>query len=199
METGIQKCPKCQGQGVKRYKGWSTRFILWNFIRLKAGYPLQELDYSMFLLKIRCPLCGGDGIFDWIKKSTNGHIKRSFASLEGNMDLYQAKAVRNWPLPSSTHNIHFVSDCKMYNHLDKLIECSQKHYIGIKLNKSVLSMGVRHLEKLCNQMDQFRYIVINLPESEITEERFKEEFVSQGLSKFMPDKFAHPGPDDFPV
>ena len=48
-------------------------------------------------------------------------------------------------------------------------------------------------------MDQFRNIVTELPESEITEERFKEEFKSQGLSKFMPDKFAHPGPDDFPV
>ena len=152
----------------------------------------------MFLVKIRCPLCGGDGIFDWIKKATNGHIKRSFASLDGNMDLYQAKAVRNWPLQSSTHKIHFVRDCKMYNHLEKLIECSQERYIGIKLNKSVLSMRVRHLEKLCNQMDQFRNIVTELPESEITEERFKEEFESQGLSEFMPDKFAHPSPDDFP-
>ena len=37
-----------------------------------------------------------------------------------------------------------------------------------------------------------------LPTQEITEDRIREILKHRGLEDFMPDKFAYPGPDDFP-
>jgi len=200
VEPGIQKCPKCNGQGVKRYKFWMSDSILRNLIYLKAAYPIEELEWSMILLKIRCPLCDGDGIFDWVKKTTKGHInKKKFKKLNGNMDIYWFMSAGIWPVNSVTHTHYDVRDIYLYKNLENIIQCSQKRYRGIKLNNSVLSMRVRHLEALCNKIDSFYNIVSKLPKKQITKGRIIKEMNLLGLSEFLPDKFVYPGNDDFVV
>ncbi|MFC1577620.1 hypothetical protein ACFL36_01280 [Thermodesulfobacteriota bacterium] len=199
VEPAIKKCPKCNGQGMKRYRFWLSDLILRNLIYLKAGYPLEALEWSTFVLKIRCPLCDGDGIFDWIKNATKGHINKKFSKLEGNIDIYWLKAVATWPINSSTHTWILVRDTNIYKNSENIIKCSQKRYRGIKLDESVLTMRVRHLELLGNKIEAFYSIVAKLPKKQITKGRVIKEMSSLGLSEFLPDKFAYPGPDDFTV
>jgi hypothetical protein len=173
--------------------------IIRNLIYLKAGYPIEKLAWSMYLLQIRCPLCDGDGIFDWIDAPGRGHLKRSFNKLEGNMDIYWIKAVPTWHSNITTHTDFLLKDNNLYKNPANIIKCSQRRYRGIKLNESVLSMRVHHLENLENKIDAFYKRITAMRSNQINRGRIVKEMSSLGLSEFLPDKFAYPGPDDLPV
>ena len=193
----METCPKCNGQGKLRHKFWVSGVILHNLILLKANYPLDYLLSSMFVLKIKCPLCDGDGIFDWIKKATKGHVNRKSKKLIGNMDIYFLKAVESWPPNSTTHTWYLCNDNNLYKNLKNILKCSQISYRGIKLNESILKMRVKHLEDLSKKISSFYDTVNSLSKNQITRSRIIKEMSLLGLSEFLPDQFAYPDLDDF--
>jgi hypothetical protein len=199
MEEGIEICPKCKGQGSKRYRLWDNETIVENLIRLKKGCSIEKLAWSMWLIKIRCPLCDGDRIYDWVRCATKGHISKEFAAHEGCMELYWAKAAEHWPVNSKTHAWFYVKDLPLYQYPVKLIECGQKRYRKIKLNKDVLSFDLSQLRALRKKIKDCYKELMKTPGSQVTEEQIISGLKSFGLSEYVPDKIVHPGPDDFPT
>ena len=199
MTNGIEQCPRCKGQGKRRYRLWDNETVVENLIRIKKGVPIDELAWSMWLIIIRCPLCDGEGLYDWVRRTTKGHVSEEFSKHEGFMELYWAKAVEHWPSNSNTHTWLYMRDTPLYRHPEKLIECAQKRYRKIKLNQEVLSFGLSQLRDLRKRIKNCYKNLMKIPGPKVTENLFFSEFKSFGLSDYMPDKIAHPGPDDFPV
>jgi hypothetical protein len=197
---GMIKCPKCNGKKVKRYKGWYSDEILWNLICLKADYSFDELNPSMFLIKIICNQCLGSGIYDWCT-NTFVNVNGKFSALEGNLDIYNLTAVSDWPFNSTTHVFigEFWFSQLVYKKPENLIKICQKRYMGIKLNESVLSMRVRELDNLRDKAVAYNKIIRNCPKDDLNEEVIRNTIARLDLFEFMPDKFAYPGPDDFPA
>jgi hypothetical protein len=82
--------------------------------------------------------------------------------------------------------------------MDKIVELSQERYMGIKLNAKVLAMNPDELGDLYDSVVEYQGYLMALPKREITRNRIRAEITKRGLADFMPDKFAYPGPDDFP-
>ena len=52
MKEGIQKCPKCKGQGKIRYRVWDSHSIIGYLIAYKKGEPVSEASLVLRLLKM---------------------------------------------------------------------------------------------------------------------------------------------------
>jgi hypothetical protein len=197
MEPGFAVCPKCSGRGFMRYKAWESRRVLLNLLGFKTGEA--RATGSMWLIKITCPGCDGTGKIDWISKPMRGSTLISpFSRLEGNMDLYYFHAIESWPRNCLTHKYSAVRMHYSPNHVEKIIELSQVRYTGIKLNPKVLAMNPDELDDLYDLVVEYQGYLMALPKREITRNRIRAEITKRGLADFMPDKFAYPGPDDFP-
>ncbi|WP_319408779.1 hypothetical protein [uncultured Desulfosarcina sp.] len=197
MTLSIEKCPKCNGQGKIRYRFWMSEIIVYNLILLKAKYPLHELDWSMYVISIKCPLCDGDGIFDWVKKAMKNNIDKNQRKISGNMDIYWQKAVNTWPLSNNTHTWFLCSDSNLYKNPINVINCSQKRYRGVKLNKNVLTMGVRQLEELHNKIINYYKSMNDMQNNLITRKIVIKELQLLELNDYLPDKFCYPNKDDY--
>jgi len=197
MEEGLEKCPKCKGQGKIRYRLWDTHSIIGHLIAYKRGECLDETIFYLKLIKISCPLCRGDGIYDWIKVTTQFDVAKAFKIASGNMDIYYLKCVDKW-FPNATHQVKDIKVNRIFRQPEKLIELSQRHYVGIRLNNRLLSMSAEELNDLTKKCFKYKFILMGLEESELTGDKIKEILESIGLSEFVPDKFAYPGPYDYP-
>jgi hypothetical protein len=197
MKPGFAVCPKCKGKGVVRYKACESRRVILSLLKLKTGR--KRATDSMWLIEITCPGCDGTGRIDWISRSMRGTtLIRPFASLEGNMDLYYFRAVESWPRNCPTHKYSPVRTYYFKDRMDKIVELSQERYMGIKLNPGVLAMNPDELGDLYDSVIEYQGYLMALPKREITRNRIRAEITKRGLADFMPDKFAYPGPDDFP-
>jgi hypothetical protein len=198
MKKGIVQCPICQGLGSIRYKIWHTSTILEKILEIKENEPYEsedELPLIIEIMKIECPLCQGDGIFDWIKNITRGDIKKKFKPLEGNMDIFYSILRSNWssdfPKPYVEMKEIYLKNLICY--LEKLIEMSKMRYRGIKLNKRILSMSYDELDDLCNSgvfsyLEDFRQV----SDDEVNKDKIRMLMITAGLSDYIPDKFALP-------
>lgn len=195
MEEGLEKCPKCNGQGKIRYRLWDTHSIMRDLIAYKRGKCLDNTTIYLELLKITCPLCRGDGIYDWVKLATQSDVAKTFEIVSGNMDIYYRKFL-NKGFQNATRQMKIIMVYKMFRQPEKLIELSQKHYVGIRLNNRFLSMSVEELADLIEKSFKYKPALAGLKESELTDSKIIEILKSIGLSEFVPDKFAHPGPYD---
>jgi hypothetical protein len=191
-------CPKCGGQGSKRYRLWDSKIILHNLIYLKKKVALEELGWSMFVIKIKCPICDGDGKLDWIRKATKGENHIPFRNHRGFMELYWAKAVTQWPVQNGTHDWCIIKDFPLYQYPDKLIECAQKRYRTFRLHSRVLSLGLHDLKELSRRVDDCYDVLVKTPVNKLTRTIFINEFKTFGLKDYMPDTFVYPGLDDYP-
>jgi hypothetical protein len=171
--------------------------IVYNLILLKAKYPLHALGWSMVLIVFKCPLCDGDRVFDWVKKAMKNDVNKKQRKLYGNIDIYWKKAVNTWPLSNNTHNWSIYNDSNLYKNAVNVINCSQKRYRGIKLNKNVLTMRVRQLEELHNKIINYYKAMDDMPKSRITRTTVFKEMKLLGLNDYLPDKFAYPNRDVF--
>ena len=197
MKIGIEKCPKCNGQGKIRYRVWDSHSIIGHLIAYKKGDPLDEAFLILRLLKIICPLCGGDGIFDWIKNARRRDVLKDFEILTGNMDIYFATCLNRW-IPNPTHQTKYIKIFRMFRKPEKLIELSQGHYTNIKLNNQVLSMSADELHDITLKCFDYSHSLLQVDEDKLSGDKIREIFESVGLSDFAPDKFAYPGPYDYP-
>ena len=197
MEPGFAVCPKCSGRGFIRYKACESRRVILSLLKLITGR--KRATGSMWLIEITCPGCDGTGRIDWISRSMRGStLIRPFARLEGNMDLYYFRAVESWPRNCPTHKYALVRTHYFREHMEKIVALSQTRYMGIKLNDKVLAMNPDELDDLYNLVIEYQGYLMALPKREITRNRIRAEITKRGLADFMPDKFAYPGPDDFP-
>jgi len=83
MKDEITQCPICHGLGSMRFKIWRTDAIIEKILEIKDYEPYEpeeELPVIIDIMKIECPLCEGDGVFDWILNITKG-CKRRFESI----------------------------------------------------------------------------------------------------------------------
>jgi hypothetical protein len=71
-------------------------------------------------------------------------------------------------------------------------------HTGIKLNPTVLAFSPDELLDLSKSIVEYDCHLTSLPKQEVTEEVINGELTRRGLGDFMPDKFAIPGPDDYP-
>jgi hypothetical protein len=71
-------------------------------------------------------------------------------------------------------------------------------YTGIRVTPRLLAASLDELLELYNLLSEYESFLTTLSKEEATEEIIKAEITRRGLAEFMPDKFAHPGPDDFP-
>lgn len=197
MEEGFEKCPKCKGQGKIRYRLWDTHSIIGYLIAYKRGACLDDTIYHLKLIKILCPLCNGDGIYDWVKVATQSDVAKAFKIASGNMDIYYLKCVDKW-FPNPTHQVKYITVNRLFRQPDKLIEISQKNYVGIRLNDRLLSMSAEELYELTEKVFKYKSALMDIDESELTGSKIKEVLESIGLTDFVPDKFAYPGPYDYP-
>jgi hypothetical protein len=164
---------------------------------MKRGEDLNETIFHLKLVKISCPLCRGDGICDWVKKAMLSDVEKSFRIAAGNMDIYFLKCVDKW-IPNATHQTRYITVHRMFQNPEKLIELSQRHFIGIKLNNLLLSMSAEELHDISVKCFDYKSDLMGLKESELTGSKIKKILDSIGLSDFVPDKFADPGPYDYP-
>jgi hypothetical protein len=199
MKEGFEKCPKFKGSGWIRYRVWDTQFILSLLVALKSGVPAEKLNLELMLIKMRCPLCDGDGIHDYIRAVTRADVLKSFTVLKGNMDIYISRCVEKWDPYSRTHRTKTIMIKKMFKTPNKLIEFSQQHYQGIKLNKRILSMSLNEISNLSGKSTDYRISIIKIYKDELTEEKMRNTLLKNGLSEFIPDKIAIPGPYDYPT
>ena len=197
MEREFKVCPKCNGKGIMRYKTWESRRVLMGLPALKTDK--ERATGHMWIIRITCPGCDGSGKIDWARTATRGSIlDRPFAALEGNMDIYFLRAVESWPRNCQTHKFRIVRVDYLPEDAEKIVELSQTRYTGIKLNPMVLTLSSDELGELYNLVVEYQGFLMSLPNQEVTEERIKGELTARGLASFVPDKFAYPGPDDFP-
>ena len=197
MVLSIEKCPKCKGQGKIRYRVWDSHSIIGHFIAYKRGDNLDEAFLNLQLLKILCPLCDGDGVYDWIRAATRKDVIKDFEILTGNMDIYFAKCLNRW-IPNPTHKTRWIKVKGMFRDPEKLIELSQKHYTNIKLNNQILSMSADELHDITVKCYDYYHSLLKVYEDKLTGNKIREILESVGLSEFAPDKFAYPGPYDYP-
>ena len=197
MVLSIEKCPKCKGQGKIRYRVWDSHSIIGHLIAYKRGHNIDQAFLNLLLLKILCPLCGGDGIYDWVRATTRGDINKNFEILTGNMDIYFAKCLNKW-IPNPTHQTEWIKVYGMFRNPEKLIELSQVHYTNIRLNNHLLSMSADELTEITKKCFEYSHSLLQVDEDELTGNKIREIFESVGLSDFVPDKFAYPGPYDYP-
>ncbi|PQP32823.1 hypothetical protein C6A36_02445, partial [Desulfobacteraceae bacterium SEEP-SAG10] len=73
-----------------------------------------------------------------------------------------------------------------------------KNYVGIRLNDRLLSMSAEELYELTEKVFKYKSALMDIDESELTGSKIKEVLESIGLTDFVPDKFAYPGPYDYP-
>jgi hypothetical protein len=198
MEPGYEICPKCDGKGVMRYKVWESRRVLLSLSGPKVGR--QRVAGGMWIARIICPGCDGSGKIDWVTKATRGPtLSKPFDKLEGNMDIYYMQAVESWPRNRATHK-YLVQDVHYSpERVTKILELSQVRYTGIKLDPRVLTFNPTRIGKLYNSVLEYQGYLGSIPKQEVTEDRIKKELIRRGLNDFMPDKFAIPGPNDFPT
>jgi len=197
MVLSIEKCPKCKGQGKIRYRVWDSHSIIGHFIAYKRSRNLDQSYLNLKLLKIVCPLCGGDGLYDWIKNARRKNIIKDFKILTGNMDIYFGKCLNKW-IPNPTHQMQWIRVYGMFRDPEKLIELSQKHYTNIKLNNQILSMSADELHDITEKCYDYSHSLLKVYEDKLTGSKIREIFESVGLVDFVPDKFAYPGPYDYP-
>jgi hypothetical protein len=95
--------------------------------------PAERLDLELLLLKMRCPLCDGDGIHDFVRGVMRAKVVESFNVVRGNMDIYCYNCANKWVYNPSRYQIKNITIKNMFKTPDKLIEFSQQHYTGIKL------------------------------------------------------------------
>jgi hypothetical protein len=198
MVSGFQVCPKCNGKGVKRYKVWDSRQILLSLAALKRG--LQRGTGLVWLISIRCPGCDGSGKIDWIIRARRGDILiRPFTALDGNIDIYYFRALKLWPRNSATHRYRGKGFTYSAPNINKILKLCHVRHTGIKLNPTVLALSPDELLDLSKSIVEYHCHLTSLPNQEVTEEVIKAELTRRGLGDFMPDKFAIPGPNDYPT
>ena len=197
MEEGFVTCPKCKGQGKIRYRVWDSHAIIGYFIAYKRGVLSNKEFLNLKLLKIVCPLCGGDGIYDWIKAVTRKDVLKDFKILSGNMDIYFGKCLNKW-VPNPTHQMQWIKVCGMFRNPRKLIELSQRNYTNIKLDNQILSMSADELTDITKKCFDYSHSLLKVYEENLTGNKIREIMESVGLSDFAPDKFAYPGLYDYP-
>jgi hypothetical protein len=149
------------------------------------------------LLKIVCPLCGGDGLYDWIKNARRRDVLKDFKILTGNMDIYFRLCLNKW-VPNPTHQMQWIKVYGMMRNPKKLIELSQRHYTNIKLNEQILFMSADELTDITEKCFDYAYSLLKVYEDQLSGNKIREIFESVGLADFAPDKFAYPGPYDYP-
>jgi len=194
----IEECPKCKGHGKIRYKVWNSHSIIKILIAYKKGASLDNVYLNLRLLKIICPLCDGDGFYDWVRVTRRNEVLKNFQVLTGNMDIYYLKCSPKWIIPNSTHQRRLITVFGIFDKPEKLIELSQRHYNNIKLSNKVLSMSVDELQKLSTKCYEYFSLLFAVDENDLTSNKIQEILETVGLSDYMPDKIAIPGPYDYP-
>jgi hypothetical protein len=198
MTLGMDVCPKCEGHGLIRYRVWDTQIILSFFVAFKSGVPAERLDLELLLLKMRCPLCDGDGIHDFVRGVMRAKVVESFNVVKGNMDIYCYNCANKWVYNPSRYQIKNITIKNMFKTPDKLIEFSQQHYTGIKLNKRILSMSLNEISDLSEKSADYIMSLIDINRDDgLNEEKLKNAILDCGLSKYIPDEIAIPGPYDY--
>jgi hypothetical protein len=197
MEEVLQRCKICNGQGKIRYRVWDSHSLIGHFIAYNRGHNLDQTKLYLKMLKIVCPLCGGDGIYDWIKAVRRRDVLKNFVFVSGNMDIYFAKCLTKW-VPNPTHRMQWIKVCRMFRDKRKLIELSQRHYTNIKLNNKILSMSADELTDITKKCFDYSHRLLSISEENLTGSKIREIMKSVGLSDFEPDKFAYPGIYDYP-
>jgi hypothetical protein len=190
-------CPKCKGQGKIRYRIWDSTQIIDHFIRYNEGASLDNTSLTLELLKINCPLCDGDGFNDWVRVTRRGNVLKNFKIVKGNMDIYRMKCLP-YGVPNPKYHRECIEIYRMFQKPEKLIELSQRHYINIKLNKKILSMSTGELSDVRDKCFRYERELFHLKGNDLTGNELRKIFKSIGLSDFLPDKFAYPGPYDYP-
>lgn len=170
MVLSVKKCPKCNGQGKIRYRVWDSHSIIGHLIAYKRGQNLDQSYLILRLLKIICPLCGGDGLYDWVKATTRGNALKNFEILSGNMDIYFAKCLNKW-VPNPTHQVRYIKIYGMFRNPRKLIELSQAHYTNIKLNNQILSMSARELTVITKKCFLYSDLLLQVDEEQLTDKK----------------------------
>jgi hypothetical protein len=196
MEPGFAACPKCSGRGFMRYKVWDSIGVIMNLLGIKEGDDRGEVP--VFTVRITCPGCDGSGIIDWIWRANRGEtLKRPFVKPEGNMDIcFRTLQLRSFYSP--THYCLPRLITFPARKVDKILELSQVRYSGIRLTPRLLAASLDELRELYSSLLEYEGFFRTLSKEEVTEEIIKAEITKRGLAEFMPDKFAYPGPDDFP-
>jgi hypothetical protein len=195
METCFAVCPKCSGRGFMKYKVWRSVAVLHYLCSVKMG---DELGVAQtYIIRITCPGCDGSGIIDWVRRANRGEtLIRPFVKPEGNMDIYLR------PTPAWSNSP--TKSCRLENFsfsarsVEKILELSRVRYSGIRLTPRLSALSLDELRELHSSLSEYEGFLVFLPDQEVTEERIKAELTNRGLADFMPDKFAYPGPDDFP-
>jgi hypothetical protein len=160
--------------------------------------PAERLDLELLLLKMRCPLCDGDGIHDFVRGVMRAKVVESFNVVRGNMDIYCYNCANKWVYNPSRYQIKNITIKNMFKTPDKLIEFSQQHYTGIKLNKRILSMSLNEISDLSEKSADYIMSLIDINRDDgLNEEKLKNAILDCGLSKYIPDEIAIPGPYDY--
>ena len=196
MTLSIERCSRCNGQGKIRLRVWESEAIISNLILLKAKYPLDELNNSMFLIKIKCPLCRGDGLYDWIKKAMRSGVNKKQKNINGNMNIYMKIIMKKLRFKNNSHQLITPNVGSLYKNPINVISCSQKRYMGAKLNNTVLTMRVRELEELFHKIRNFHEAIDRMPISRVTETTVIKEMRLLGLNGYLPDGFGYPTEDE---
>jgi len=195
MEEGYKKCPKCGGNGKREYVYSQIGTILQNLASLKKGKTFDTLTRSARQIRIICPFCKGAGKVDWIKRATPKNYSKPFSKLEGCLDIFLNQPPVNFWVsnPHDRNGLELIDDISEYSNPENMIKCSQKRYDEpIKLNNDFLSMTSEELKKIAGQLEWHHMELAG----SYTEEKIGEYLKKVGLSKYKPDKFAYPEPDD---
>jgi hypothetical protein len=196
MEEGYKKCPKCDGNGKQEYVYFQIGAILENLASLKKGKTIDNLTSSERQIRIICPFCEGTGKVDWISWARRKSYSKPFSKLEGCLDiLLDELRVHLWySNPPDRNGEELIDDISEYSNPENIIKFSQKRYDEpIKLNNDFLSMTADELKKIEGILN-WHHLEIPKP---YTEEKIEDYLKRNGLSKYKPDKFAYPDPDDF--
>lgn len=121
---------------------------------------------------------------------------KPFSKLEGCLDILFAELRVHlwWSNPPDRNGIELIDDVSEYSNPENIIKFSQKRYDGpIKLNNDFLSMTTNELKKIEGIL---KWYDLEIPEPN-NEEQIGDYLKRNGLSKYKPDKFAYPDPDDF--
>jgi hypothetical protein len=196
MEEGYKKCPKCEGNGKHEYVYFQIGAILQNLASLKNGNAINPLNNSTKQLRVICPFCKGDGKVDWVEWASRKNFSKPFSNLEGCLDiLLDVLPVVLWPSnPPNRNGIERIDDISEYSNPERIIKLSQTRYDEpLKLNDDFLSMTSDELKKIDGLLN-WHHLEITKP---YTEEKIGDYLDKAGLSKYKPDKFAYPDPNDF--
>jgi len=183
-------CPRCKGKKINANIVTENNEILENLIRLKKGEAISEWPSSFWMATI-CKFCKGQG------KVAESFIKdpfTPFAEIRANMDIFVKEAnVSEYLFRENGHARYHFDDQEEYLDLPAFISKCNVLYTGIKLDPTILNWDLSALEDLFKKVEFFDIDNIKPLNKKGITKMLKKAGVP---SIFIPDTFAHAGPDD---